>query len=131
MKYLKIVLAVIFVGFAAVIYFNFYGYIHSRKVDGVIVDVKRVDVNVSIMQQTGTDNNANAKLNSQLFSFAVAIKDGSGEIVTATSEDRQWAVAKPGQCAVARFYPYPPWNLDKDGTYHNARLDRLSECPVK
>ncbi len=66
---------------------------------------------------------------SQLFSFAVAIKVPSGEIFTASSEDRQWAVVEKGQCAEVKFFPYPPWQLDKSGTYFGARLLKLFACP--
>ena len=64
----------------------------------------------------------------QMFSFAVAIKDSHGEIVTASSEDRQWSVVEKGQCAEALYFPYPPWALDKAGTYYGARLTRLYDC---
>lgn len=104
--------------------FNFYSYIFSRKVQGEVVSIERVQLNVSLIQQQGAGQN----LNPELFSFAVAIKESSGEIVTASAEDRQWAVVQKGQCVVAQFYPYPPWNLMKSGTYHNARVDHLSEC---
>jgi hypothetical protein len=64
----------------------------------------------------------------QIFSYAVAIRDSRGEIHTASTEDRQWAVAQKGQCVEAKYFPYPPWQLDKAGTYHSARLLRLYEC---
>ena len=67
--------------------------------------------------------------NAQIFSFAVAIKDANGDILTASSEDRQWAVVEKGKCAEAVFFPYPPWILDKAGTFFGARLYRLYECP--
>nr|HRO68422.1 hypothetical protein [Pseudobdellovibrionaceae bacterium] len=57
------------------------------------------------------------------------VKDGkTGEIVTGPTEDRQWAVAKPGQCAEAEFFPYPPWEFPKWGTYYNVRLLMLRDC---
>lgn len=105
------------------IFITYYPFIFSRKVNGVIESIQRIDMNVALLQQSGQD------FNPQLFSFAVAIKDTkTGEIVTASAEDRQWAVASKGQCAQAVFYPYPPWNVMKSGTYYNARLDHLSDC---
>lgn len=65
----------------------------------------------------------------QVFSFAVAIRDADGEIVTASSEDRQWAVVEKDQCAEAKYFPYPPWELEKAGTYFGARLLKLYDCP--
>ncbi len=105
---------------------HFYSYIFSRKVVGVVVDVKQIDTNVAFMPLGG---NQQEKLNPALYSaFSVAIKEASGEIVTASAEDRQWAVVHPGNCAEAIYYPYPPWKLDKGGTYFGARLEKLSEC---
>ncbi len=109
---------------AGVIVFKFYEYLFAKTVDGPIVTVERV-------MQTNTliSSGSRAIPTEQLFSFAVAIKDSVGEIHTASSEDRQWAVAQKGQCAEAKYFPYPPWDLASWGTYHNARLLRLYECP--
>lgn len=74
---------------------------------------------------------SNALPPSQVFSFAIAIRDLKGDIVTASSEDRQWAVVDKGQCVQARYFPYPPWELDKAGTYNGARLIKIYDCPNK
>ena len=110
--------------FSGFIVFKFYDQIFSKKVHGQIVRVERVSDPAAIVGGVG------AIPPSQLFSFAIAIKDETGEIHTASSEDRQWAVAQAGQCVDARFFPYPPWQLDKSGTYHGARLLRLQDCPA-
>lgn len=102
---------------------NFYPYIFVRNVIGVIENIDRVSNPMAIM--------AGGQMPSKeiLFSYAVAIKENNGEIVTASSVDRQWAVAEKGKCAEAKYYPYPPWELDKSGTYYNARLLKLYDCP--
>lgn len=102
---------------------QYYGYIFSKNVTGVIDNLQRVDVNVALLQSAGKDSIPN-----QLFSFAVAIKDNKGEIFTASSEDRRWAVARVGQCVEVRFFPYPFWNLEKSGMYYNAKLVSLRDC---
>lgn len=102
-----------------------YSFIFSRKVTGLIISADRVPVNISLLQGSG-DN-----MNPQMFSFAIAIRQDDGEIVTASAEDRQWAAAQRGLCAEAVYFPYPPWKLMKSGTYYGARLDRLFECPEK
>ncbi len=122
-KTLQMFLVVLFLILAGYIFVNFYTYIFSRRVKGVIEKVERVELNVALMQTDGS-----GKVNPQLYSFAVAIKEPNGEIVTASSEDRQWAVVKEGQCAEAIFYPYPPWSLDKANTFHGARLEKLTDC---
>lgn len=102
-----------------------YSYFFAKKVVGEISEVKQLE------QASLLVTGANIPT-SQLRSLAVAVKHGStGEIYTASTEDRQWIVAKTGQCAIALFYPYPPWNLEKAGTYHNARLISLCDnCEV-
>lgn len=122
-KYIVSVIALLFVVTFGYTFINFYSYIFSRRVVGVIEKVEKIQLDVALMQ---TDSNQ--KLNPQLFSFAVAIKETSGEIVTASAEDRQWAVAQAGQCAEAVYYPYPPWRLDKANTYFGARLEKLTDC---
>ena len=49
-------------------------------------------------------------------------------MVTATSEDGQWAIARTGLCVKARYYPHPPWDLKNAGTYFNARLLTMVDC---
>jgi hypothetical protein len=109
------------VGFVLV---NWYSYIFANKVDGVIYGVERVEAPMALITTDGS------KPASQVFSFAVAVKDSkSGEIYTASSEDRRWAVVQKGQCAEVKFLPYPPWSLSRSGAYFGARLIRLYECP--
>lgn len=113
----------LFLAGATYIFVHFYSYIFSRKVAGVITAVERVVPPMAIV--TGGAQMPNP----QIFSFAVGVKDThSGDIVTGSSEDRQWAVARPGQCVEAEFFPYPPWEFQKWGTYFNVRLLRLRDC---
>jgi hypothetical protein len=98
-----------------------YSFVFSKVVTGEIMEVERVTQPTAVIGSTMTPE--------QMFSFAVMIRSESGEIFSASSEDRQWAVAKKGYCVEARFYPYPPWNLEKTGTYFNARLVKvLADC---
>ncbi len=113
----------IFLVGAGLIVFKFYEYIFAKTIVGTIVKVERV--NQENMVITSGSRPVPAET---LFSFAVAIKDKKGEIHTASTEDRQWAVAQPHQCAEAKYFPYPPWQLANAGTYHNARLLRLYDC---
>jgi hypothetical protein len=123
-SWLYIVILILFVISAGYICITYYSYIFARHVKGEIVAVEKINENTAIIAGRTVDP-------SQLFSFAVAIRDKDGEIVTSSSEDRQWAVAQKGQCAEVKFYPYPPWDLGKAGTYHNARLQRLFDCPAQ
>lgn len=125
-KFFTGVLLLIGVLAAGFIFVEYYPFIFSRKVSGVLVSIERIQLNVSLMQ-----NASDEKVNPSLFSFALAIREDSGEIVAASAEDRQWAAAIKGNCIEAVFYPYPPWKVMKSGTYFNARMDRMSVCPEK
>lgn len=102
---------------------EYYTYVFARHITGEVIAIDRVTQPNTII------GGGNALPSSQVFSFAIAIRNHDGEIVTASSEDRQWAVVEKGQCVEAKYFPYPPWQLDKAGTYANARLLRLFDCP--
>jgi hypothetical protein len=122
-KYLSLLGVVIALGVAAYICINWYSYIFAKSIDGVIYGVERVDAPMALL----SDGSRPA---AQVFSFAVAVKDSkTGEIFTASSEDRRWAVVTKGQCAQVKFLPYPFWSLSRSGAYFGARLIRLYECP--
>jgi hypothetical protein len=121
----RLILSFLLIGFlggGAYAIFKFYPYLFAKTVNGRIENVERVSPAEAIITGGGT---VPAE---QLFSMAISIKDAKGEIHTASSEDRQWAVVRPGQCAEAKFFPYPPWNLQKSGTYYGARLLKLYDC---
>lgn len=102
---------------------NYWSYIFALEVEGTIHKVERVN------SQTAILNAGPSQIQDKtLFSFAVSVRRSDGEYITSSTEDRQWAVAQPGQCVTAKFYPYPPWQLEKAGTYYNARLLRLRDC---
>jgi hypothetical protein len=125
-KWTVLLILVALLGIAAFVCIKFYEFVFAKTISGEIVKVERVNQNQSLI--TGGNRPVPAE---QLFSFGVAIRGTGGEIHTASSEDRQWSVAQPGQCAEARFFPYPPWDLQAAGTYHNARLLKLYDCPKK
>lgn len=111
----------VFVGILvmASVYLVYYSYFHSRTVVGPVSGVKQLLENSAFL--AGSQDPS-----SKIYSFAVGVKDTkTQEIVTGSSEDRQWGVVKDGQCVEAVFFPYPPWNLQKAGTYFNVRVHKL------
>jgi len=117
------VLALVFVLIAGWVVVAYYPYIFSKNIRGELTSVERIEIPIALMA------NNQADLYSKMFSFAIGIKDTkTGEIFTASSEDRQWAASQPGLCVEAEFLPYAPWVLEKKGTYYGARLIRLFEC---
>lgn len=123
-KFLKFLLVLVIIGVIVWAVVDNYSVIFSKKITGEITAVERVEIPVALISR------AESNINEKVFSFAIGIKDQkTGEIYTASSEDRQWAVAQKGQCADAVFLPYPPWQLKKKDTYFGARLTRLYECP--
>lgn len=123
-----VVLVLFFSGF---VLFKYWSFIFARKVQGRIYNIDKVSTHLAVMggATIPQDKHAEQLHNQALFSYAIAIREASGEIVTASSEDRQWAVAQVNQCVEAKFYVYPPWDLESAGTYFNARLIRLYDCP--
>jgi len=103
---------------------TYYGLIFAKTVAGEVIGIERVSDPGAIINTQGS-----VMPPTILYSFAVAIKGHDGTIITGSSEDRQWAVVHKGQCAEARFLPYPPWDLVKAGTYHGVRLMRMFTCP--
>lgn len=125
-RYVRAFLILVLLSAFAAIFVNFYSYIFSRRVQGEVIGVERVTIPVTVM------NTNEQRIAPEVFSFAIAIRDAkTGEIVTGSSEDRQWAVVEKGRCADAEYFPYPPWNLAKWRTYFNVRLLKLEDCPVK
>jgi hypothetical protein len=122
-KSLRVLAGVVALILLAYSFYAFYPYIFSKTVVGKILKVERVQLNVALMQQNNQD-----PMSSELFSFAIAIKSDDGVVHTASAEDRQWAAVSEGLCVTAKFFPYPPWNLDKSGTYHGARLLESHIC---
>lgn len=124
-KYFLILMSFVFLAGLGYVFINFYSYIFSKTIEGQVFEIKRVN-------QPNLVVGGSAYVNpSVMHSYAVAIRTLKGEIITASGEDRKWEVVKKGLCANATFYPYPPWNLEKGGTYFNARLNEIKECPAE
>lgn len=99
-----------------------WSFLFKKRIIGRVEKVERITAPVAIL------NNASDPLNKENFSFSVAIKDlKTTEIHVASSEDRKWGAVQPGNCVIAAFFPYPPWNFSKGMTDHNARLLRNFE----
>jgi hypothetical protein len=117
---LIVVLSLVIIGY---VFVSYYSYIFAKTVVGEVTKVERVSTPLALF------TNNSIPPTQQIFSFAVALKDEkTGEIFTASAEDRQWAAVEKGFCAKVKFFPYPPWKLDKAGTYYGARLLHLYEC---
>lgn len=96
-----------------------WSYVFKKRVVGEIVAAEKVVVPMAVV------TNSQTPVNPQIFSFSVGIKDRhTGEIYMASSEDRQWAAVGVGNCVIAAYFPYPPWQLNKGNTFQNARLLR-------
>lgn len=122
MKIVKWILGFVVLVGLGIVGINYYSFIFSKQVNGVVIDVQKVELSNTILTRQVGDL-------PYMHSFAIAIKINSGEIMTSSAEDRQWAVVKAGQCVEARFFPYPPWDFQKAGTFFGARLLKLSDCP--
>jgi hypothetical protein len=99
-----------------------YSRVFAKVVHGEILEVERISNPTAILGRAS---------DAQIHSYAILIHGDDGIMYTASSDDRQWQVIKKGYCVDARFYVYPPWDLDKSGTYFNARLLNVHQCPGK
>lgn len=108
---LFIVLSMISVFFclSAYVVIYYYPYVFSKTVTGKIF-------NIEIAKDIPTNP------------YVIALRSDTSEIYTASSSDRQWSVVRQGQCAEARFFPAPPWRIEKAGTYIDVRLLKLWDC---
>ena len=100
-----------------------YSWLFAKSVEGEIVEVERITEPSALIGGHLTG--------SQIHSYAVLIQGKDGVMYTSSADDRQWEVAKKGYCVMATLYRYPPWNLEKGGTYYNARLKQIHRCPEK
>jgi len=126
MKVIKWLLAILVIFILSFGFIEYYSFLFARTVKGVVIDVQKIEMEGAILSRPSRlDSGGDMPF---MHSFAIAVKESSGEIVTSSSEDRQWAVVKTGQCVEAKYFPYPPWNLNKSGTYYGARLLKLSDC---
>lgn len=122
-KYFFILTGFVFLFFVGVGVFKYYDIIFAKTVHGQIFEIQRVN------QPNVVVGSASAGFNPELMhSYAVAIRTLQGEIFTASGYDRQWEVVRKGICVEAKFYPYPPWEFEKGGTYKNARLIKMKQC---
>lgn len=124
-KYFYILMSFLFLGLVGFVLINYYSFIFSKKIEGQVFEIRRVN------QPNLVVGNASYVNPGVMHSYAVAIRTLKGEIITASGEDRKWEVVQKGICVNATFYPYPPWNLEKGGTYFNARLNEMKECTAE
>jgi len=100
----------------SVLFLRYYSFVFAREIQGELVAID-IPKESDAMQES--------------FLFMIAIRTTQGDIFVATSEDRQWKVAQKGQCVVAKYFPYPPWQMDKFGSYHGAKLLKLFDCALQ
>lgn len=117
----KVIIMVVGLAAAGTFFFNYYSWIFAKTVTGTILDVQRVTDPTAII--------GGSRLTSeQLHSYSILIEGQDGKMYTTSSEDRQWQVAGKGYCVTALLYRYPPWDLEKSGTFFNARIKEIRRC---
>lgn len=118
--FVRLVVGMAIAVIVTVFVFTNYSWVFSKRIHGKILNVKRVTDPTAILSSKVTAE--------QLHSYSVLIQGDDKKLYTASSEDRQWEVATAGYCVEALLYRYPPWDLDRAGTFFNARLMELSVC---
>jgi hypothetical protein len=120
LNFLKKWISILIVLFAIVwVFIINYSFVFKKRIVGEVVAAEKVAVSMAVVASSSE------AINPKVFSFSIAIKDRkTGEIYMSSSEDRQWAAVGKGNCVIAAYFPYPPWQLSKGNTSHNARLLR-------
>lgn len=124
-KYFYILMTFVFLGLVGVVFVKYYSFIFAKHVEGQVFEIRRVN------QPNLVVGNASYVNPGIMHSYAVAIRTLKGDIITASGEDRKWEVVQKGICVNATFYPYPPWDFEKAGTYSRARLNEMKECSAE
>lgn len=117
-------LLIVLVALVVFVLITQWSWVFSKTVEGKLEGVDKVVMPIAVISGSRTGGQSQ-----DAFSFAVAIRTPDGKIITTSSEDQQWSVVKPGICVRATLFPYPPWDLQKGGTYFNARLKEQYDCP--
>lgn len=120
-SFLKLLLIVLVVAGAVVFVVTNWSFVFSKRITGKVVDVERVTDPSAVLGGRVTE--------AQMYSYSILIQGDDGHLYTSSSEDRQWQVVKKGYCVETVLYRYPPWELEKSGTFFNARLKDVRVCP--
>ena len=121
MKLLKVFILVLILVVVGALVVNNYSWVFSKRVLGQVVDVERVTDPIAVYGSRVTE--------AQMYSYSILIQGNDGHLYASSSEDRQCQVVKKGYCVDALLFRYPPWVLEKAGTFFNARLKDVTICP--
>jgi hypothetical protein len=119
---MRIIIALVVLAAVGFFVVTNWGWVFSKRVQGVILNADRVTDPSMIMSPRTTE--------AQIHQYSVLIQSFDGKLYTATSVDPQWQ-SKKGFCVDARLFRYPPWRLSLAGTFYNARVLELSVCKDK
>lgn len=108
-RWIALLLGIVLLVGSVVAIFRYYPVIFSQTVDGRVVAVHRAT--------TGEAD-----------TFVVAVRGADGKIRSAEGSDPRWALVSVGQCASARFFPAPPWDLELRGSFTRATLLNPRDC---
>ena len=93
-----------------------YKYLYAENVTAKVTEIQNIQPS-AVVADAGV-----------VFSSALMLTTKEGQMISTSSEDRQWFVVKQGQCVRAKLFKYAPWDLDKAGTYYGARMISIIPC---
>jgi prepilin-type N-terminal cleavage/methylation domain-containing protein len=115
---IELMVVVVIVGIiGSLIYTAGYKFFSRKEFIGKVTACSNMSMSVVAGRSAG------GGLPSGTFSFAVDLDIGN-EVVTFSSEDRQFANVVKGDSVEVAVFRYAPWQWDKAGTYCNGRLLR-------
>ena len=105
---------IVVVGGGSYLVYQKYGLLFAKSIDGQIVALETIQN----FERRHPDDSG----------YAVGVQNAAGEIFAAKSLGEEWRIAHKGQCIRAKFFPYPPWDLQNRGTYWGVRVLNLKNC---
>lgn len=125
MKSLKSLIVVLIGAFvillASGLFIQHYSWLFAKRIRGQVIEIES-----SAVPSTQTTNGSSETAPTTV--FTVLIEASDGKMYTSTTTDEQWKVVRKGYCAQVLLYRYPPWDLERAGTFFNARLRQLYRC---
>lgn len=106
---------------ASGLFIQHYSWIFAKNIRGEVIEIES-----SAIPSTPPANGSSETASTTV--FTVLIEASDGKMYTSTTTDEQWKVVRKGYCVQVLLYRYPPWDLERAGTFFNARLRQLYRC---
>jgi type II secretory pathway component PulJ len=95
------------------LFLGIYKLVSRSDYTGTVENIQNLTQTMPNMSNTGPQ-----------FSFSIRLNTGT-EIITFSSEDRQFGIIKQGDKIQVATFKYAPWNIGKAGTLYGGRVLKI------